>query len=54
MARVLALVPDLLFGSRVQGSLTAAGDDVVRNHLASYLHDHHPRTAHPARPTRLA
>jgi DNA-binding NarL/FixJ family response regulator len=28
MARVLALVPDLLFGSRVQGALTAAGDDV--------------------------
>ena len=28
MARVLALVPDLLFGSRVQGALTAAGDEV--------------------------
>ncbi len=28
MARVLALVPDLLFGSRVQGSLIAAGDEV--------------------------
>ncbi len=28
MARVLALVPDLLFGSRVQGALTAAGYDV--------------------------
>lgn len=28
MARVLALVPDLLFGSRVQGALTAAGCDV--------------------------
>ena len=28
MARVLALVPDLLFGSRVQGSLTTAGDEV--------------------------
>jgi CheY-like chemotaxis protein len=28
MARVLALVPDLLFGSRVQGGLTAAGHDV--------------------------
>jgi DNA-binding NarL/FixJ family response regulator len=28
MARVLALVPDLLFGSRVQGSLAAAGDEV--------------------------
>jgi DNA-binding NarL/FixJ family response regulator len=28
MARVLALVPDLLFGSRVQGALMAAGHDV--------------------------
>jgi DNA-binding NarL/FixJ family response regulator len=28
MARVLALVPDLLFGSRVQGALVAAGHDV--------------------------
>ncbi|HEV2981829.1 MAG TPA: hypothetical protein VGX51_10385 [Solirubrobacteraceae bacterium] len=28
MARVLALVPDLLFGSRVQAALRAAGDDV--------------------------
>jgi hypothetical protein len=28
VARVLALVPDLLFGSQVQGSLTAAGHDV--------------------------
>jgi len=28
MARVLALVPDLLFGSQVQGSLRAAGNDV--------------------------
>jgi DNA-binding NtrC family response regulator len=28
MARALALVPDLLFGSRIQGALTAAGHDV--------------------------
>lgn len=28
MAHVLALVPDLLFGSRVQGALTAAGHEV--------------------------
>jgi hypothetical protein len=28
MARVLALVPDLLFGSRVQGALQSAGHDV--------------------------
>ena len=29
MARVIALVPDLLFGSHVQGSLKAAGHDVA-------------------------
>jgi hypothetical protein len=28
MARVVAFVPDLLFGSRVQGDLRAAGHDV--------------------------
>jgi DNA-binding NarL/FixJ family response regulator len=28
MARVLALMADLLFGSRMQGDLTAAGDEV--------------------------
>jgi CheY-like chemotaxis protein len=28
MARVMALVPDLLFGSQVQGMLVAAGDEV--------------------------
>jgi len=28
MARVLALVPDLLFGSRLQGSLSAAGEEL--------------------------
>jgi DNA-binding NarL/FixJ family response regulator len=28
MAQVLALVPDLLFGSQVQGSLSAAGHEV--------------------------
>jgi DNA-binding NarL/FixJ family response regulator len=28
VARVVALVPDLLFGSQVQGMLTAAGDEV--------------------------
>ena len=28
MARVVALIPDLLFGSQVQGMLTAAGHEV--------------------------
>jgi len=30
-----------------------AGDVSIRNH-ASYLHDHHPKPAHPAKPTQLA
>ena len=29
MARVVALVPDLLFGSKIQAALAAAGHDVV-------------------------
>lgn len=29
MARVAVVVPDLLFGSRVQGGLTAAGHELV-------------------------
>jgi hypothetical protein len=33
---------------------TVAGDEIIRNHLALYLHDHHPKTAHPAKPTQLA
>jgi hypothetical protein len=33
----------------------AVGDDeTLRSGLAVYLHDHHPRTAHPAKPTALA
>ena len=31
-----------------------AGDVSIRNHLASNLNDHHPKTAHPAKPTQLA
>ena len=28
---------------------TAVAEDVmIRNHLASYLHEHHPKTTHPA------
>jgi DNA-binding NarL/FixJ family response regulator len=43
MARVVALVPDLLFGSRVQSSLRGAGHDVEligeRDRLSDRLHD---------------
>jgi hypothetical protein len=30
------------------------GDEALRYQLALYLHDHHPRTAHPAKPTAVA
>jgi CheY-like chemotaxis protein len=46
MARVLALVPDLLFGSRVQAMLQGAGHDVelIAEHgrLEDRLHDTPP------------
>jgi hypothetical protein len=51
----LALWPDL--PRDVQESLfetAVAGEVIIRNHLASYLHDHHPKTSHPAKPTQLA
>jgi hypothetical protein len=32
----------------------AVDDGVIANELAEFLHDHHPKTAHPPRPTRLA
>jgi hypothetical protein len=33
----------------------AVGADPQQRHqLALYLHDHHPRTAHPPKPTALA
>jgi hypothetical protein len=32
----------------------ATDDGVIANALATYLHDHHPRTAHPPKPTAVA
>ena len=51
----LALWPD--FPRDVQENLfeaAVAEDVIIRNHLASYLHVHHPKTAHPVKPTQLA
>ncbi len=51
----LALWSDLPRGVQENLFETAvAGDDIVRNQLACYLHDHHPRTAHPTKPARPA
>jgi hypothetical protein len=30
------------------------GDEQLRHQLAVYLHDHHPRTAHPTKLTAVA
>ena len=32
----------------------AVDDGVIANDLAEFLHDRHPRTAHPPKPTRFA
>lgn len=32
----------------------AVDDGVIANDLAEFLHDRHPKTTHPARPTRVA
>ena len=47
---VLALWAD--FPRDVQETLfetAVAGDIIIRNHLASYLHEHHPKTAHTSK-----
>lgn len=32
----------------------AVDDAVIASSLAEFLHDHHPKTAHPPKPTRIA
>ena len=34
--------------------VAAVDDGVIANDLAEFLHDRHPKTAHPPKPTRLA
>jgi DNA-binding NarL/FixJ family response regulator len=48
MAHVLALVPDLLFGSNVQGALTAAGHEVELVGDETRLRDRLEDSAAPA------
>ena len=51
----LALWPDLPRDVQERLFETAVpADDVVRNNLAVFLHERHPRTAHPRKPTMLA
>jgi hypothetical protein len=48
---VLRLWPDLPRDVQEQLFEAAVGqDETLRHALALYLHDHHPRTAHPPKP----
>lgn len=52
---VLRLWPDL--PREMQERLfeeIVGGDEALRHALALYLHDHHPRTAHPPKPQAAA
>ncbi len=52
---VLALWPDLPRDvQEILFETAVAADVTVRNHLASYLHENHPKTAAPSKPSQLA
>jgi hypothetical protein len=51
---VLRVWADLPRDAQEQLFAAAVDDGVLATDLAELLHDRHPRTAHPAKPTRLA
>ena len=50
----LKVWPELPRDAQEQLFAAAVNDGVIANTLATYLHDRHPRTAHPPKPTALA
>ena len=50
----LKIWPDLPREAQRHLFEAAIDDAVIGNSLATFLHGHHPRTAHPPKPTRLA
>jgi hypothetical protein len=50
----LKVWPDLPRDAQERLFAAAVDDGVIANTLAEFLHDRHPRTAHPPKPTRLA
>jgi len=50
----LKMWPELSRDAQEKLFAAAVDDGVIANALATYLHEHHPRTAHPPRPTGLA
>jgi hypothetical protein len=51
---VLKSWPDLPREAQEQLFTAAVNDGIIANDLAEFLHDRHPKTAHPPRPTRMA
>jgi hypothetical protein len=50
---VLKVWPELSRDAQEKLFDAAVDDGVIANALATYLHEHNPRTAHPPRPTAL-
>jgi hypothetical protein len=50
----LKVWPDLPREAQEQLFTAAVDDRLIATSLAEFLHDRHPRTAHPPKPTRLA
>jgi hypothetical protein len=50
----LKVWPDLPRDAQERLFAAAADDGVMASALAEFLHDRHPRTAHPPKRTRLA
>ena len=50
----LKIWPDLPRDVQERLFAAAVDDSVIASNLAEFLHDRHPRTAHPPKPTRLA
>jgi hypothetical protein len=50
----LKVWPQLPRDAQEQLFAAAVDDGIIANSLAEFLHDRHPRTAHPPKPTRLA
>jgi hypothetical protein len=49
----LKVWPELSRDAQEMLFAAAVNDGVIANTLATYLHDRHPRTAHPPKPSAL-
>jgi hypothetical protein len=50
----LKVWPDLPREAQEHLFAVAVNDGLIANALAEFLHDRHPKTAHPPRPSRIA